>query len=108
MSVYWLVLALALKTSPSITARETAARAVDGRWVFTIEEPLLAAPKPGESGANVLWRVKRALRDLSVYDARAPPIVVDGRNILGAAALVLDEAEVTHLPRHLERALPLP
>jgi broad specificity phosphatase PhoE len=95
-------------TSPSTLARETAGRAVDGRWVFTVEEPLLAARSPDESGDNVLWRVTRALRDLFAYDARTPLVVVDGLDILGAAAFVLDEAAVMRLANHLDRALPLP
>jgi broad specificity phosphatase PhoE len=95
-------------TSPSQLARETAGLAVDGRWVFTVEEPLRAAQSPGESGDNVLWRVTRALRDLFAYDARTPVVVVDGLDILGAAAFVLDEAAVMRLANHLDRALPLP
>ncbi len=95
-------------TSPSQLARETGTRAVDGRWVFTVEEPLLAARSPGESGDNVLWRLTRALRDLVVYDAGVTLIVVDGLDILGAGAFVLDEAAVTRLADDLDRALPLP
>jgi broad specificity phosphatase PhoE len=74
----------------------------------TVEEPLLAAQRPGESGDDVLWRVTRALRDLFVYDAAAPLVVVDGLDILGAAAFVLDKAAAIRLADHLNRALPLP
>jgi broad specificity phosphatase PhoE len=95
-------------TSPSPLARETAGLAVGGRWVFTVEEPLLAAQSPGESGDDVLWRVTRALRDLFVYDAVAPLVVVEGLDILGAAAFVLDGAAVIRLADQLNRALPLP
>jgi broad specificity phosphatase PhoE len=95
-------------TSPSQLARETAARAVDGRWVFTVEEPLLAARIPGESGDNVLWRVAQALRDLLVYEARVTLIVIDGLDILGAGAFVLDEAAVMRLTDDLDHVLPLP
>ncbi len=95
-------------TSPSQLARETGARAVDGRWVFTVEESLLAARSPGESGDNVLWRMTRALRDLVVYDGGVTMIVVDGLDILGAGAFVLDEAAVVRLAEDLDHALPLP
>jgi broad specificity phosphatase PhoE len=95
-------------TSPSESAGETAARAVDGHCVFTIQEPLLVARNPGESGDNVLWRVTRALRDLVVYDAGATLIVVDGLDLLGAGAFVLDEAAVMRLADDLDHALPLP
>ena len=95
-------------TSPSQLARETAAHAVDGRWVFTVGEPLLASRNPGESGDNVLWRVTRGLRDLLVYDARVTLVVVDGLDILGAGAFVLDEAAVMRLADDLDHALPLP
>jgi len=95
-------------TSPSLVARETAARAVDGHWVFRVEEPLFAARWPGESDDNVLWRVMQGLRDLSVYDACLTLIVVDGFDLLGAGAFLLDEAAVMRLADDLDHALPLP
>jgi broad specificity phosphatase PhoE len=95
-------------TSPSQLARETAARATDGHWVFTVEEPLLAARRSGESSDNLLSRVTQGLRDLLVYDAGVTLIVVDGLDILGAATFVLGETEVTRLADDLDRALPLP
>jgi broad specificity phosphatase PhoE len=95
-------------TSPSRLARGTAARATDGRWVFTVEEPLLAARRSGESGDSVLSRVTQGLRDVLVYDAGVTLIVVDGLDILGPAAFVLDETGVTRLDDDLDRALPLP
>jgi hypothetical protein len=95
-------------TGPSRLARETAARAVDGHWVFTVEEPLLAARRPDESGDDVLLRVTQGLRDLLVYDAGVMLIVVDGLDILGASEFVLDETAVMRLADQLDRALPLP
>jgi hypothetical protein len=95
-------------TSPSQLARKTAARAIDGHWVFTVEEPLLAARRPGESSDNLLLRVTQGLRDLLVYDAGVTLIVVDGLDILGVATFVLGKTEVTRLADDLDRALPLP
>ena len=71
--------------SPSDAARETAGYAVGGRWVFTVEEPLLAA-----------------------YDTRAPLVVLDGLDVLGASAFTLDEAGLMRSADDLERTLPLP
>ena len=41
-------------TSPTDRARQAAASAVGDRWVFTLEEPLLAPRVSGESGGDVL------------------------------------------------------
>jgi hypothetical protein len=94
--------------SPSAAARQTAAFAVGGRWVFTVEEPLLAARVPAETGDDVLARLAQALRGIRAYDARLPLIVCDGLDILGATAFVLDEGGLTRLADDFERALPLP
>ena len=94
--------------APSAPARATAAFALRGRSVFTVEEPLLAARVPPESGADVLARTAQALRDAQAYDARSPLIVFDRLDILGAAAFALDEDGLTRLADDLERALPLP
>ena len=94
--------------SPSASARETAAFAVNGRWVFTVQEPLLAARAPAESGADVVARFAQALRGVRAYDARSPLIVCDGLDILGASTFVLDEAGLMRLADDLERALSLP
>ncbi|HEX2293218.1 MAG TPA: hypothetical protein VHH55_07885 [Gaiellaceae bacterium] len=95
-------------TSPSALAREAAAIAVGGRWVFTIDEPLLAPQSPGESGGDVLSRLAQALRTVHALDARAPLIVCDGLDILGAGAFVLDEEGVARCGNELERLLPPP
>ena len=94
--------------SPSETARRTSGFAVGGVWTFTVEEPLLATRAPGESGADVLGRLARALRVVQAFDAKAPLIVCDGLDILGAPAIALDEQGLMRLADDLERALPLP
>jgi hypothetical protein len=95
-------------TSPSSLAREAAALAVGGRWVFTLDEPLLARRVAGESGGDVLARLAEALRGLRAFKAHAPLVVCDGLDILGAGVFVLDEPGVARLADDLEAGLPLP
>ena len=94
--------------SPSAVARETAGYAVGGRWVFTVAEPLFAARAFAESGADVLARLAQAMRGLAAYDARAPLVVLDGLDVLGASAFTLDEAGLMRSADDLEGALLLP
>ena len=93
--------------SPSDVARETAGYAVGGRWVFTVEEPLFVARAFAESGSDVLARLARAMCGLAAYDARAPLVVLDGLDVLGASAFTLDEAGLMRSADDLERTLPL-
>jgi hypothetical protein len=95
-------------TSPSALAREAAAIAVGGRVVFTVEEPLLAPRAPGESGGDVIGRLAQALRGLPAFEAKAPLVVLDGLDVLGAGVFVLDEEGVMRCADDLERLLPLP
>jgi broad specificity phosphatase PhoE len=95
-------------TSPSTLAREAAATIVEGRWVFTVDEPLLAQRAPGESGDDVLGRLAHALRGLLAFDAKAPLVVLDGLDVLGAGVFALDEEGVMHAADRLEGLLPLP
>jgi len=94
--------------SPSARARETAGFAVGGRWVFMLEEPLLAPRAFAESGADVLSRLAQALRAIDARDAQSLLVVVDGLDILGAAAFLLDEAGLIQAAEDLERLLPPP
>jgi hypothetical protein len=94
--------------SPSDAARETAGSAVGGRWVFTVEEPLLAARAFAESGSDVLARLAHAMRGIAAYDARAPLVVLDALDVLGASTFTLDEAGLMRSADDLERMLPLP
>jgi hypothetical protein len=94
--------------SPSEEARETAAYAVDGRWVFTVEEPLLASLAFAESGADVLARLAQAMRGLDAYDARASLVVLEGLDVLGSGVFTLDEEGLLRFADALDRLLPLP
>jgi hypothetical protein len=95
-------------TSPTDLARETAAYAVDGRWVHTIDEPLLASRAAAESGADVLARLARAMRGLTAYEAQALLVVLESLDLLGAAIFALDEAGLMRCADDLEQLLPRP
>jgi hypothetical protein len=95
-------------TSPSPLAREAAAIAVGGRWVFTVDEPLLAPRAPAETGGDVIGRLAQALRGLRAFDAEAPLVIIDGLDVLGAGVFLLDEEGVMRCADDLERLLPLP
>jgi broad specificity phosphatase PhoE len=93
--------------SPSSSARQTAVFAVRGRWIYTVEEPLLATRGDGEGGEDVLARLAQALRVVLAYDANLPLIVCDRMNILGATAVMFDEEGLSRLADDLDRALVL-
>jgi len=95
-------------TSPSQEARDTAAFAFQGRWVFTLEEPLLAARNEHEDGGDVLARLAVALRSIAAYDANLPFVVVDKLDVLGATAFHLDELGLARLADDLDRVVQLP
>jgi broad specificity phosphatase PhoE len=95
-------------TSPSQQARETAEFAFQGRWVFTLEEPLLAARNEHEDGGDVLARLAVALRSIAAYDAKLPFVVVDKLDVLGATAFQLDELGLARLADDIDRLVPLP
>jgi hypothetical protein len=93
--------------SPSDPARETADYAVGDRSVFTIVEPLFAGQAFAETGADVVARFARALRGLPAWEARAPLVVLDGLDVLGASVFTLNTARLMRSADDLERALPL-
>jgi hypothetical protein len=95
-------------TSPTEPARQAVQVAVGGRWVATIEEPLLAPRVPGETGDDVIARVAQALRGVGAYDASAPLVICDSLDILGASVFVLDEDGLERAANRLEALLPLP
>jgi len=94
--------------SPSDRAHETAGYAVGGRWISIMEEPLLASRAFAESGADVLSRLAQAMRGLAALTARTPLVVLDGLDVLGAAAFTLDEAGLMRCADDLERLVPQP
>lgn len=94
--------------SPSALAREAAAIAVGGRWVLTIDEPLLAPRAPGESGGDVLGRLARVLRGLQAVDGHAPLVVCDRLDILGAGVFALDEEGLMRWADDLDQLRLLP
>ena len=95
-------------TSPSPAARETATRAMSGRWVFTVEEPLLRARVPAESWNDVVARYAQALRGLGAYETRSALVVCDDLRPLGDDVLVLDSDALGRVADDLERELPVP
>lgn len=95
-------------TSPSQEARDTAAFAFQGRWIFTLEEPLLAGRNEHEDGGDVLIRLAVALRSIAAYDANLPFVVVDKLDVLGATVFHLDELGLARLADDLERVVTPP
>ena len=95
-------------TSPSKEARDTVAFAFQGRWVFTLEEPLLAERSEHEDGGDVLARLAVALRSIAAYDANLPFVVCDRLDVLGATAFQIDELGLSQLADDLDRVVPLP
>ena len=95
-------------TSPTPFARRAVRVALDGRWAFTVEDPLLAPRAPAESGGDVIARLVQALRALRAYDANAPLVLCDSLDILGAAVFELDELGLERATDRLEALLPLP
>jgi hypothetical protein len=75
--------------------------------VSSVEEPLLAARAPAESGADVLGRIARALRGMRAFDAEAPLIVLETLDVLGAGVFLLDEEGLLRAADVLERMLPI-
>jgi hypothetical protein len=78
-------------TSPSDRARATAAFACAGRFVRTIDEPLLASPRDDESSADVAARFARALRALHAFDSRYILVVLDEVGLGGCSGFELDD-----------------
>jgi hypothetical protein len=93
--------------APSPEAHAQAAEAVGGRYVPTVEEPLLADVVDG-SGDDALTQLAQALRAVRAYSAQRPLVLWGRVDILGASSFVLDEEGLERLSEDLERALPLP
>jgi hypothetical protein len=94
--------------SPSAEAALTASLAFDGRYVHTIDEPLLAGRRPGESAGDFQWRSADALRALYALDTHLACVIFDALPNVRADWLLLDEASLLYLAEHIERAVPPP
>jgi hypothetical protein len=93
-------------TSPTDHARPAAASAVGDRWVFTLEEPLLAPRVSGESGGDVLARFAQALRGVRASKSSVSLVTCDTLDLLGGSLFVLDEEGLKHVADALDQ-LPL-
>ena len=94
-------------TSPTAVARQAAASAVGDRWVFTLEEPLLAPRAPGESGGDVFARFAQALRGVRACESSVSLVMCDTLDLLGGSTFVLDEEALMRVTAALNQpALP--
>jgi broad specificity phosphatase PhoE len=94
--------------SPSERARETAGLAFAGRYVRTIDEPLLAGRGPAESAADFAGRYAEALRVLYALDTRSAFVIFDALGAIGGTALLLDETSLLRIAEWIESEVPLP
>lgn len=94
-------------TSPTERAREAAASAVGDRWVFTLEEPLLAPRVSGESAGDVLARFAQALRGVPACKSSVSLVMCDTLDLLGGSLFVLDEKGLMHIADALDQLPPL-
>ena len=90
-------------TSPSAAARETAAFAAGGRYVRTIDEPLLARRADGESLDDLAARYAEALRVLHALTSRRTLVVVDELPPRYDGVLALDDAELLRCADRVEQ-----
>jgi hypothetical protein len=91
--------------SPSAAAALTASLAFEGRYVRTVDEPLLAARRTGESAADFEWRGADAFRVLYALDTRLAFVIFDALPNVRASWLLLDESALLHLAERIERAV---
>ena len=90
-------------TSPTEFSQQAAARAVGNRWVFTLEEPLLARRALGESGGDLLARFAQALRGVLACEASVSLVMCDTLDLLGGSTFVLDEKGLMHVADSLDQ-----
>jgi hypothetical protein len=93
-------------TSPTERARRAAPSAVGDRWVFTLEEPLLAPRVSGESARDVLARFAQALRGVRAQKSSVSLVMCDTLDLLGGSTFVLDEKGLMQVADALDQ-LPL-
>ena len=90
-------------TSPTERARQAVATTVGDRWVFTLEEPLLAPRVSGESGADVLGRFAQALRGVRASVSTVSLVMCDTLDLLSGSTFVLDEEGLMRLADALDQ-----
>lgn len=95
-------------TSPSDDARNTAAFVAAGRYVRTMNEPLLARRGSTESWDGFRDRFAMGLRIVSVYDTRAALVVCDELPDRQPTPFVLDGKSILRFATLLESEVPLP
>jgi hypothetical protein len=93
--------------APSPSAHEQAAAAVGGRYVTTVDEPLLARVRSGD-GEDALTQLAQALRAVRAYSARTPLVLWEDVDVFGVGSFVVDEDGLGRLADDLEHLLPLP
>jgi hypothetical protein len=93
-------------TSPTELAQQAAASVVGDRWVFTLEEPLLAPRASGESGGDVLARFAQALRGVRARESSVSLVMCDTLDLLGGSTFLLDEKGLMRVAEALDQ-LPL-
>jgi hypothetical protein len=91
--------------SPSWEAHFAADVAFQGRHVRTIDEPLLARRRSGESEGDYAWRCADALRMLYALDAQKAFVIFDVYVDTGHRPLLLDERALLRLAETVERAV---
>ena len=94
--------------SPSPAAKLTADLAFDGRYVRTIDEPLLAGRRPGESAGDFELRCADALRALYALETQLAFVIFDSLPSARDNGLLLDESSLLELAERIERTVPPP
>jgi hypothetical protein len=95
-------------SGPSRAARQAAAFACAGKPVRMMEEPLLAARRPGEDDIDLVSRQADALRALYALDTRCALVVWDEIAGDDGTTLLFDDDWLLHTAELIERHLPLP
>ncbi|MFL5953800.1 MAG: hypothetical protein ACJ76I_06805 [Gaiellaceae bacterium] len=92
-------------SGPSAAARDAAAFACAGRRVKIVEEPLLAARRPGEDDTALISRHAEALRALYALETWSALVVWDEIAASGQTPLVFDDAWLLHTAELIDRHL---
>jgi hypothetical protein len=95
-------------TSPSPRAHDAAVVACAGRFVWMIDEPLLASRQSLESADDFAARYAEALRVVLALDTRAALVVCDEVPVRWRTPLFVDDESLLRRVELTERELPLP